>query len=395
MGIDDYARLRAAIGDRRLPLAYVDLDAFERNLDAMARRASKPIRVASKSVRCAALLRRVLEHEAYEGVLCFTPAEAAALFDAGVARDLLVAYPNVEPEELRAAALAVRGGARLRSMVDDAAQVEAASRAASAQGVELELAIDLDVSLRLPGLHFGVRRSPVHDERGALDLADTIAATRHVRLTGLMGYEAQVAGLPDSTGRRAMDLAVRQLKRRSIAELHARRTRVVDALRARGAPIDLVNGGGTGSLESTCRDPSVTEVSAGSGLYAPASFDGFRGFRHEPAAGFVLPVVRRPAPRIVTCLGGGYVASGAAGPDRLPTPHLPRGLALLPAEGAGEVQTPLRVPRGMSLGVGDPVFFRHTKAGELCERFDSLLLVRGARVVDEVPTYRGEGWCFL
>ncbi|MCO4774321.1 MAG: amino acid deaminase/aldolase, partial [Deltaproteobacteria bacterium] len=93
--------------------------------------------------------------------------------------------------------------------------------------------------------------------------------------------------------------------------------------------------------------------------------------------------------------GGGYVASGEAGPDKLPVPWLPEGLALLDLEGAGEVQTPLRVPAGVSLGIGDPVFLRHAKAGELAEHFTEYVLLRGESVVGRVPTYRGEGQCFL
>jgi D-serine deaminase-like pyridoxal phosphate-dependent protein len=67
---------------------------------------------------------------------------------------------------------------------------------------------------------------------------------------------------------------------------------------------------------------------------------------------------------------------------------------LLAAEGAGEVQTPVRVPAGLHLELGAPVIFRHAKAGELAERFDHYLLVRGDRVVERVPTYRGQGGCF-
>ena len=104
--------------------------------------------------------------------------------------------------------------------------------------------------------------------------------------------------------------------------------------------------------------------------------------------------MRRPAPGVVTVLGGGYVASGAPGRDRLPTPVLPAGLRLTGTEGAGEVQTPLRGAAADGLRIGDRVWFRHAKAGELCERFDTLLLVEGDAVVAEVPTYRGEGKAF-
>jgi D-serine deaminase-like pyridoxal phosphate-dependent protein len=104
-------------------------------------------------------------------------------------------------------------------------------------------------------------------------------------------------------------------------------------------------------------------------------------------------VVRRPSSRVATVLGGGYPASGAAGRDRLPRPVFPAGLRLDRTEGAGEGQTPLH--GAASLRVGDRVWFRHAKAGELCERFATLHLIAGDEVVDAVPTYRGEGRTFL
>src|SRR5262249_53767555 len=123
-------------------------------------------------------------------------------------------------------------------------------------------------------------------------------------------------------------------------------------------------------------------------------FDGFRGLSLSPAAFFGLQVTRRPAPGIVTCQSGGYVASGAPGADRLPVPYLPAGLGLLGLEGVGEVQTPLIVPAGVDVELGAPVFFRHAKAGELAEHFTTYLLVRGDRVDARVLTYRGAGQCF-
>ena len=156
-----------------------------------------------------------------------------------------------------------------------------------------------------------------------------------------------------------------------------------------------MNGGGTGSLEGTAAEDAVTEVAGGSGLYGPGLFDSYRRFTPQPAAMFALPVVRRPSERVATVLGGGYLASGPADKARLPIPHLPEGLKLDSQEGAGEVQTPLHGAAAASLAIGDRVYFRHAKAGELCERFDRLYLVDDDRVVGEVPTYRGEGQCFL
>ncbi len=391
-----YAHYRDLVRGRRLPLAFCDLGLFDENVAAIARRAGgTPIRVASKSVRCRALLRRILDHDAYRGVMCFTAAEAAFLADDGF-DDLLVAYPTVDRDELVAALEWVKKGTRIVLMVDDPEQVRRIDALADEVGVVADLCIDVDMSMRLPGLHFGVRRSPVRTAAEAAAVARVIARAGSVRLVGAMGYEAQIAGLADAVpGKAPMMAVVRALKGRSITELTARRGAVVDALRRGGADLEFVNGGGTGSLESTSRDPSVTEVTAGSGFFSPALFDAYRDFQHQPAVAFALPVTRRPAPGIVTCHGGGYIASGATGDDKQPQPYLPRGAELLPLEGAGEVQTPVKLPPGTTVAIGDPIFFRHAKAGELCERFATLALVEGDSIVEEVPTYRGDGKTFL
>jgi D-serine deaminase-like pyridoxal phosphate-dependent protein len=148
-------------------------------------------------------------------------------------------------------------------------------------------------------------------------------------------------------------------------------------------------------LETASREEVVTEVTAGSSFYASGLFDGYKDFKHLPAAGFAVEVTRKPADNIYTCSGGGYIASGAAGADKLPRVWFPAGGRLLAHEGAGEVQTPVRFDAPVKLDVGDAIIMRHAKSGELCERFNTLLLVSGGRVVDEVPTYRGEGKCFL
>jgi D-serine deaminase-like pyridoxal phosphate-dependent protein len=189
------------------------------------------------------------------------------------------------------------------------------------------------------------------------------------------------------------------MQRGSLRDLRRRLPAIVgsvrEALAAAGGRLEFVNGGGTGSLARAAAIGVVDELTAGSGLYAPALFDNYRSLALEPAAFFCLPVVRRPVGGIATLLGGGYVASGGAGRDRLPDPFLPGGLRLDRDEGAGEVQTPVTGAAAYSLRIGDRVYLRHAKAGELCERFDRLYLIDGNELVDEVPTYRGEGLTFL
>lgn len=395
---DPTAPLDRATGDLDPPFAVVVLGAFRANgADLLRRAAGTPIRVASKSVRCRALLRDVLASDGYRGVLAFTLPEALWLAADPAFTDVLVGYPSVHRTALRRLAADERAAARVTLMVDSPEHLDLVDAVvAPGHRAPIRVCLDVDASLRLAGgrVHLGVRRSPVHTPAQAAALARVVVGRPGFRLVGVMAYEAQIAGVGDAPpGRPVRSAAIRLMQRRSAAELTGRRAAVVAAVSA-VAPLEFVNGGGTGSLERTGAEPSVTEVAAGSGLYGPTLFDAYRSFSPRPAALFALAVVRRPGPGLVTVAGGGWIASGAAGPDRLPTPVHPPGLALLAAEGAGEVQTPLRGATADGLRVGDRVWFRHAKAGELCEHVDALHLVDGDRIVATVPTYRGEGQAF-
>jgi D-serine deaminase-like pyridoxal phosphate-dependent protein len=392
----DRARLDAATADLDPPFAVVDLDAFDANAADLLRRAGgKPVRLASKSVRVRALLDRALG-AGLQGILAFTLPEA--LWLAGHGRDdLLVAYPTADRAALRALAADERAVGAVAIMVDDAAQLDLADHAAGRErAAPIRVCVDVDASWRpLRGVTIGVRRSPVHRPSGARALAEEVARRPGFRLVGLMAYEAQIAGVGDRPpGRPLLGAALRWIQPRSAAELAERRAAVVSAVRA-VAELEFVNGGGTGSLERTSAEPSVTECAAGSGLYGPTLFDTYGHFRPRPAALFALPVVRRPSRHVATLLGGGYLASGAGDRARLPRPFLPEGLRLDRREGAGEVQTPVLGAAADDLRVGDRVWLRHAKAGELCERFAALHLLDGDRLTDSVPTYRGEGMTFL
>lgn len=390
----DHGFYRETFADRALPLAFLDLNALDRNIEAIRDRAAGvPVRVASKSVRCRWILEEVLAYEGFEGLLCYSGHEAALLADHRF-DDMLVAYPVTDRDELATVADTVADGADVTLTVDATEHVERVAEAARAAGTIVPVCIDLDVSTRHFGIHFGVRRSPVRSPEAAVDLARTVSNTDGITLRGVMGYEGQIAGLPDRdpSNHAAVNATIRLLKRRSRPRVRERRVATVEALRDAGIDVPLVNGGGTGSLESTTDDPSVTEVTVGSGLYAPRLFDFYDDFQHEPAAGYAVEVTRRPDPEIYTCRGGGYVASGPPGEDKIPAPYVPADAELLDTEAAGEVQTPVHCDEDLRLG--DPVVMRHAKAGELCRTFDELHLLREG-VVDVVPTYRGDGRWFL
>jgi D-serine deaminase-like pyridoxal phosphate-dependent protein len=243
--------------------------------------------------------------------------------------------------------------------------------------------------------YLGVYRSPVQTVDDALALGRAIVERPGFTLVGMMAYEAQIAGVVNRpAGRPILGRTVDYVQKNSTIELHERRGAVVAALRGI-ADLEFVNGGGTGSLERTSSDPSVTEIAAGSGLFGPHLFDGYSHFQPAPAASFALSVVRKPAPDMATLLGGGWIASGPPAADRMPRLAWPEGLEYVAREAAGEVQSPLRGRAAAGLAVGDRVWLRHTKAGELSEHLGEFAMVDGDRIVETMPTYRGEGKAFL
>jgi D-serine deaminase-like pyridoxal phosphate-dependent protein len=390
-----WERYRTAIAGEALPCALVDLDALEANVRALLRPlegSGKTLRIATKSVRCPELVERVRELAGplARGLMTYTATETAFWAERGE-RDLLLAYPTARADDAALLARVNASGATAAVVVDAPEQLEVLATAAGTGSTRVPVVLEIDVAWRPLGslFHVGVRRSPLRQVADIVALARRAHATEGLRFAGLMAYEAQIAGLPDGSP------AVRAMKGASRTDVARKRARVARALTDAGLPVTLFNGGGTGSVAACAREAVLTEVTVGSGFVDSHLFDRYRGLALHPAAYFALQVVRRPGPHLVTCHGGGYVASGSAGRDRLPVPALPAGLQLLPLEGAGEVQTPLEVGAGVDLALGDPVFFRHAKAGELAEHFPEYLFVRGPRVEARAPTYRGLGKCFL
>ncbi len=399
----EYKKYKTIFEDYRYPLAFVDLDNFDENIAYVAstqKNTGKFIRVASKSIRCLDLIKRVFEKgkNAYRGILSFTMEEAGFLIDNGL-DDVIVAYPSIQQSDIDIFIEKTMQGAKISQVVDCLEHLRALSKAGEKAGVELNVCLDIDMSYRPLGnaAHIGVRRSPVYDLDHAVLLGRASMKLSGVRINSVMGYEAQIASVNDNyPGKSIKNTLLRFIKSRSVKELTKRRGKIIDALKSEGLHLNIVNGGGSGSLVSTGFDKSVTEVTAGSAFFAPGLFRYFNEVKFKPAAFFGLQVTRIPAKGIITCQGGGYVASGETGDNKLPLPVMPKGLKYLSMEGAGEVQTPFVLPKKTSqININDPVFFQHAKAGELCERFNTLYLVQNQKVIKKVTTYRGAGKAFL
>ena len=390
-----HARLNGAVGalptQPATPTYVVDLGAFDANAADLARRAAgKPIRVASKSLRVPALISRALAADGFAGVLAYSLREALWLCEQGVSDDVVMGYPSVDLAALHRLTSSEPALAAVTLMVDDLRHLDLVD-SVRATSAPVRVAIDVDAGLRLGPAHVGPKRSPLHDPADVVELAQEIQRRPGFRLVGVMTYEGQVAGVPDEVpGKRARSAAVRRVKAASVAQLARRRAEVASALHE-VTELEFWNAGGSGSIETSVADPAVTEVTAGSGLLVSGLFDHYRSFDPLPAAFFGLRVTRRPSATVATVAGGGLIASGPAGEDRWPVPWAPPGLRLTGLEGAGEVQTPLVGPGASPLLVGELVWFRHAKAGELAEHVNEVHLLRGNEIVDVVPSYRGTG----
>lgn len=392
-----WPKLTAATAELDTPFGVLAVEALAANaFDLLDRADGLPIRVASKSVRVRGVLDAVLSLPGYRGILAYTLPEALWLAEGDTGYDdVVVGYPSVDRVAIARLAADARLSSRVTVMVDDLAQLDLIDSVLrpSRRAAPIRLALELDASYQSAILgHVGVRRSPIHTADAARTLAAAIIKRPGFRLVGMMGYEAQIAGVTNKgTGRATI---IRRMQRASAAELAERRGAAVAAVREL-AELEFVNGGGTGSIETTHADASVTEVAAGSGLFGPHLFDGYLTFTPAPAAAFSLSVVRRPTPDVVTLLGGGWIASGPTAFDRQPRLVWPEGLKTLPREAFGEVQTPVTGDAARRLSVGDRVWLRHTKAGELSEHVNAFALVSNGELVGELPTYRGEGKAFL
>lgn len=394
--------MRDILKGQRLPLAFVDLDAFDANVDYTAEKArgtGKRIRIGTKSLRCLPLMERVLAHASstFHGFLTFTAEETAFLADSGH-DDFILAYPTVQPVDMDILAWIVKKGKLVSIMVDNPQHLDVLDAAGKKHGLIFNACMEIDMAYRpLPNMHLGLRRSPIRTPEQALELANHAKKLSNVKIDSVMGYEGHVAGTNDNYPNQTIkNFFLRAIKNASVKELTNRRRAIVRSIKEAGVELRVINGGGSGSLVSTLADESVTESTIGSGLYASGLFHHFKEVRFQPSAFFALQVVRVPKEGMLTCMGGGYIASGAIEKSKLPLPVMPTGLKYLDVEGAGEVQTPLVLPANSpKINLGDPIFFQHAKAGELCERFNELILIKEGKIIDSVKTYRGEGMSFL
>lgn len=385
---DLYKYYLKSLGFPDRPVLFLDEDAFTKNCQWVIENAgSKKIRIATKSLRSKTIFKKILGMSpVFQGLMTYDIREALWLRQEGF-NDILMGYPTMDKTSLNELAKDPSG---ITLMVDLPEHLEFLNKIASEEKKKFNICVDVDMSMDLPGLRFGVYRSKINSEKIMKEFLAKLKTCQHLKLTGLMGYEAQIAGVMDKES-----VLIRGLKKLSLRQLQDRRQKLIEIIHADGHVLDFVNGGGTGSLSETRTENSVTEITVGSGFYAPVLFDHYHDFTLNPSLLFTLPIVRHPSKHIFTCHGGGYIASGSLEKIKQPTPYLPKGMSLLKHEGAGEVQTPFEYQGEEKLKVGDSVIMRHAKAGEICERFSELSVIKDGTISEIIKTYRGEGKTFV
>lgn len=377
------------------PFAAIDLDAIDQNIEFINQEAQgKKIRIATKSIRSKSLLTYIAERlDNHYGWMTFTLTETVALLRDGF-DNILIGYPQMENAPLEEVSQFINEGRSIVFMVDRIEQWQWLENAGKVYNVVFKICIDINLSTDFKLIYFGTKRSSLVTIADVEKLLTKSQSFIYTNIVGLMGYEAQIAGVTDQPIAKWQSPLIRRMKKIAKRKVLKSRKEIVDYMREQGYSLDFVNGGGSGSIDFTAADENVTEITIGSAFYFPALFSRYDNLPLEDAVTFGLRVTRNPEKGVVVCHGGGYVASGAAGVDKNPEPIWPLNLSLLKNEGAGEVQTPLKDVSG-KIQIGDTVYFKHAKAGELCERFPELHARRGDSYVGAFETYRGKGDCYL
>ncbi len=394
--MDQYHQYKNALSNESYPMAFLDLDQLQKNIQLNRIRAKgKNIRIASKSIRSPEIIELILKnHEDFQGIMSYHAEEAIYLSKSGF-NDILLGYPVVDRNLIHQIGQELKKDHYICLMVDDPIHLELIQKEGEKLNVVFPVCIDIDLSIQFPGLYFGVKRSPINNKEKLIDLLFHFKKHNAIRLDGLMGYEAQIAGLADNAKENGIKNNIIQLlKKRSIPKINNWRKEAFEIINKEGFHLKFINGGGTGSVHSTTEDPVVTEVTIGSGFFNPHLFDNYQDFQFHPALLFGIQIVRIPKKGTFTCHGGGFIASGGIEKLKAPKVYLPKHGKLDKNEGAGEVQTPVIFNNNIDLKIGDPIFFRHAKSGELCERFNELILIKNNGITGRAKTYRGEGLCF-
>src|SRR6059036_3773597 len=243
-----HASIGIALDQVDTPALVLDLDALERNLLRMAdavKGSGVRLRPHAKSHKCAEIARAQIAAGAV-GVCCQKVSEAEALVQGGVTNEI------VGKQKLARLARLVRE-AKVGVLADDAANVADLDAAARAEGVRLDVLVEVNV---------GADRCGIAPGGPALELARGIAACGSLRFAGLHAYHGSAQHVRGPADRRA---AI------AVAAEKARLTKTL--IENSGIACETVTGAGTGTflLESASR--VFNEIQPGSYVFMDADYN--------------------------------------------------------------------------------------------------------------------------
>jgi D-serine deaminase-like pyridoxal phosphate-dependent protein len=388
-----------------LPGAFVDVSALDENIGWIDDCVKSPrtIRVATKSIRVPEILNRIaLRSRKVKGWMTFSAKETEFLAQQGF-DDFLLAYPVFHKTDIQAILNVLHLRKTLYLVVDSQEGLDRINTALESQTPEsyqtLKIIVEFDCHYSLGFLSLGVKRSPLKKVEDVIEFIQLIR-TRYPRLKfgGIMAYEAVSAGVGDKSLEYPLrNAALKGIRKLALQKFQSQREQLHLWLAKNQISYSVFNGGGTGDVNWVGEEKSLTEVTVGSGYLCGHLFSTYSNLKLKPAIFIGTQVVRVPGPDTVTVLGGGFVASGVPGWDRLPRPVFDHQFLYDKNEGAGEVQTPFRFHGELSKPPkhGDIIFLRPAKSGEIAERFSEYQLVQNGKAVARAPTYRGMGQCFF
>jgi 3-hydroxy-D-aspartate aldolase len=354
------------------PALLIDLDVLEANITAMAALcAGKPQRLRPHAKTHKSPIIAAMQRQAGAvGICCAKISEAEALAGASI-NDVLITTPLVGAPKLnRLAALASR--VRVTTVVDDVEALTGLAEAAIRAGCTLDVLVEVDV---------GQNRCGVRSPRAAADLADAIAHSRSLRFVGLQGYQGRLQSIVSDQERSA-----------AVGQAMQRLQQAAELVQARGHTIEILTGGGSGSVRFDLELGILQELQPGSYVFMDASYRKIRWDEQgssppfRPALTILGRVISRPGPERVVVDVGWKAASSDAGPPEV------IGRDDLDFEFAGDEHGTLVRADGSSLDLrlGDTVHLLPSHCDTTVNLYSTYTVHRGDRVEAVWPvTARG------
>lgn len=365
------------------PVLLIDrprLDANIKQLTTMLPR-DMGFRIVAKSLPCGPLLTHIATRAKTDRLMSFNAAMAQQMLQLMPKADQLMGKP------LPVAAIAALLGAlpatkakaaarQIQFLVDTPKRLDEMEKLARKMKLTLRVNLEIDVGLHRGGMDAGAD----------LDCALTkLAASKHLRLTGFMGYEPHLTKLPNLAGwrkrARAGAVTVYEQARQKLAAHYS------------DAQISKMtfNTAGSPTFGLYPQVAHANEISAGSALVKPSDFDlpilkdfqaaAFiatpalkvsKGVR-MPAMEYAAALLGKPKSGTTVFIHGGYWMAEPVYPPKLKTSTL---------FGRSSNQEMLLGPPRLNLAVDDFVFLRPTQSEAVFLQFPKIAVYDGKRIVD-------------